>query len=312
MENSKIQWCDHSWNPWHGCLKVSPGCQHCYAETIDKRWGKDVWGPGSKRERTSPANWAKPLQWQKKAQRENLRYKVFCASMADVFEDNEQVLHWRFDLFRLILATPNLDWQLLTKRPENVMKFIPTNWKSLEGWPKNVWIGTSVENQKYADERIPELLKIPARVRFLSVEPLLEPVDLYWCDWCGRFGDHDCEGGYTWAKTIKEDQAGIDWVIIGGESGYDARAFDLAWANDIILQCKAARVPVFMKQIGSNPVSSIDLGQFTTMDKKGGNPDEWPESLRVREFPEVTIPVVPLRGPARLVTSQPIIQERLL
>lgn len=183
MENSKIEWCDHTFSPWHGCIKISPGCQNCYALALDKRWGKDVWGPGPKRQRTSEANWRLPLQWNRRAEKEGRRYKVFCASMADVFERNDQLIDWRFELWDLIGQTPMLDWLLLTKRPENVLDMTPYQWHRAEwggyqGWPANVWIGTSVENQEYADKRIPELLKIPAVVRFLSVEPLLGSVNL--------------------------------------------------------------------------------------------------------------------------------------
>lgn len=286
--NSAIEWCDHTFNPWSGCIKVSSGCIHCYAETLSNRWGKDVWGPGPKRARTSRANWLKPLTWNKLAQEVGRRYKVFCASMADVFEDNPQLEPWRVDLLDLIQDTPNLDWLLLTKRPENVNRMIEqaTGFSEAEMWfhsAPHVWVGTSVENQEYADERIPELLKIPAKVRFLSCEPLLGPVDLRWCEWCGRFGPHDCEGGYSWALTEEQDQAGIDWAIIGGESGPGARVFELDWATSTIGQCKAAGVSVFMKQLGSKPV--VGCYGYKTLDKKGGNPDEWPEELRVREFP---------------------------
>lgn len=272
MENSKIEWTDHTFNPWSGCIKVSPGCVHCYAETLSNRWGKDVWGPGAKRQRTSAANWKKPLQWNKQAKELGVRYKVFCASMADVFEDNEQLLDWRSDLWDLIELTPNLDWLLLTKRPENVLR-MTRRWSEQyeEGWLDNVWIGTSVENQEYADKRIPELLRIPARIRFLSCEPLLGPVDLE---------DLAYEAaGPAWAGYNPL----IDWVIIGGESGPGSRPFELDWGISLVKQCKGASIPVFMKQLGSKPV--LDCYGYKTLDKKGGNPDEWPEELRVREFP---------------------------
>ena len=274
---TSISWCDHSWNPWQGCIRVSPGCTNCYAETLSKRWGKDIWGPGSKRERTSAANWAKPLQWQKKAQKEDRRYKVFCASMADVFEDNDQLIDWRLDLFDLVKATPMLDWQILTKCPDVARLFFKLRSDYLL---PNIWLGTSIENQEYADRRIPELLKVPAKVRFLIVEPLLGPINLdpyFWHNGIGFRLDNSPE-----------------WVIVGGESGHNARPFYLGWARDLIRQCQAANVPVFMKQLGNNQAGDgYDpavwpkvqfFGRFTD-DKKGGNPDEWPEELRVREYP---------------------------
>ena len=285
MENSKIEWCDHTFNPWQGCIKVSPGCENCYALTLSNRWGKDIWGPGPKRERTSFSYWQKPFTWNKKAEKEGVRYRVFCASMADVFEDNPQVQEWRSDLWDLIELTPNLDWLLLTKRPENIKKFTK-RWDTWEQLPANIWLGTSVEDQKRADERIPELLKIPATIHFLSVEPLLVPDDLHWCDWCGRFGNHDCEGGYDWAETIEQDQVGIDWVIVGGESGPNARPFDLDWADSVVAQCQASGVSVFVKQLGSNP--RMDNVGYPTKDTKGGDMNEWPKRLQVREFPRIS------------------------
>lgn len=294
--SSNIEWTDHTFNPWQGCIKVSPGCQHCYAETLSKRWGRDIWGPGSKRVKTSEANWRKPLQWNRQAQAEGRRFKVFCASMADVFEDNDQLIDWRLELFELIKITPCLDWQILTKRPEVARHFFSLRSDFLL---PNVWVGTSVEDQKRADERIPELLKIPAAVRFLSIEPLLGPVDLVTqgqivpdgknCAVCGD-NDHqafECHHRFDWVKAL-------DWVIVGGESGPDARAFHLDWGRDLIKQCQAAGVAVFMKQLGSNQAKGDDLlyhspaaffGRFTK-DKKGGDLTEWPEDLRIREFPE--------------------------
>lgn len=209
-ENTKIEWCDHTFNPWQGCAKVSAGCANCYAEAMmDKRLGKVQWGDAGTRVRTSAANWKKPLQWNRQgmvcidcgtpvtdndcdcgqvgAIGKMRRPRVFCASLADVFEDRPELYQWRIDLMNLINQTPNLDWLLLTKRPENVMQMLSEIGSGEDGeigllemdWPMpNVWIGTSVENQEQADKRIPELLKIPAKVRFLSMEPLLGPVDM--------------------------------------------------------------------------------------------------------------------------------------
>lgn len=281
-ENSHIQWTDNTFNPWIGCFKVSPGCKFCYAETFMTRKGKwaNTWGPPGTTERikTSAANWAKPLQWQRQAAKDNKRIKVFCASLADIFEDNPQLYDWRIQLFSLISETPNLDWQILTKRPDVASEFFKKRPHLLM---PNIWLGTSVENQEQADKRIPELLSVPASVRFLSIEPLLGGIDLnhlFWYDGIGFRLDNS-----------------IDWVIIGGESGPDARPFYLGWARDLIQQCQAAKVPVFMKQLGSNQ-AEYDynpahwrlmqfFGRFTD-DKKGGDINEWPTELQVREFPQ--------------------------
>lgn len=236
-ENSKIEWTDHTFNPWMGCTKVSDGCKNCYAEEMmDRRYGKVQWGPQGQRVRTSAANWQKPLAWNRKAAAEGRRYRVFCASLADVFENREGLASWRNDLFHLIEKTPNLDWQLLTKRPENVMEMVGHDWYG--EFPPNVWIGTSVENQAMADKRIPALLEIPAKVRFLSMEPLLGEVNLE---------DLAYEAaGPAWAGYNRL----IDWIIVGGESGKNARPMHLDWVRAIRDQCVGAGVPFFFKQWG--------------------------------------------------------------
>ena len=251
-ENSKIEWTDHTFNPWIGCTKVSDGCKHCYAETLmDHRYKKVEWGPEGTRVRTSAANWKKPVQWNKQAAAEGRRYKVFCASLADVFEDRPDLEQWRRDLFNLILATPNLDWLLLTKRPQNIKPMLQAMpvlkrdnvWDHL--WPEhfpNVWIGTSVEDQKAADERIPELLQIPAKVRFLSMEPLLGPVNLYPASTMGR--------NYVLEMEGRGNDKGLHWVIVGGESGPNARPMHPVWARSIRDRCQVAGVPFFFKQWG--------------------------------------------------------------
>ena len=263
MENSKIEWTDHTWNPWQGCTKVSPGCKHCYAESLmDHRYKKVKWGPTGTRLRTSAAYWRKPILWDKQAKAEGVRYKVFSASLADVFENNPQVVEWRQDFFALINQTPNLIWLLLTKRPQHVFDFVPAAW--LSGLPGNIWIGTSVENQEQADKRIPILMSIPARVRFLSVEPLLGPVDL----WSATYVNPN--GGFTGAVT--DWAGGVQWVIVGGESGPEARPMQTKWAQSIRSDCAAANVPFFMKQLGGHPNKRHDLVDF-------------PPELQVRQFP---------------------------
>lgn len=358
-ETTAISWTNSTFNPWVGCTKVSPGCTNCYAEVLNRRFGKDVWGTGKPRQRTTPANWAKLLAWNKAAAASGKRHLVFCASMAD-WLDPEVPVEWLADLLALIAATPALTWQLLTKRPElwlermeavAVLQMTTDTLRSAvtlasEWWegnpPANVWIGTTVEDQRRADERIPALLSIPARVRFLSCEPLLEEVDLgswlgdydchsclrrYWGDEGNRIGlkavgfrcDEDCtitdgtcncgvevcphchvdngdgNSNATVGPRSESDEeyhpTGIHWVIVGGESGTKARPFSLDWARSIVQQCKAAGVAVFVKQMGDDPRDFGEMGnddcearlQFTA--HHGADPREWPEDLRVQEFP---------------------------
>ena len=265
MQNSKIEWTDHTFNPWWGCVKVSPGCEHCYAETLAHRYGHDVWGPAktTARRGMSANYWKQPLKWNKQAQADSVRRRVFCASMADVFEEHPGVVEWRAQLFALIEQTPALDWLLLTKRPEHMPRFAPAHWAG--GWPENVWAMTSVENQEQAEKRIPLLLRVPAHVRGLSCEPLLGPVNVArWlcCPWCGD-GDRarqDLNGTWYhendgWARPCPTTSRGpavhtIDWVIVGGESGHGARPMHPDWARSLRDQCQAAGVAYHFKQWG--------------------------------------------------------------
>lgn len=184
-ENSKIEWTHHTFNPWYGCQRVGPGCDHCYAEGWAKRSGLVQWGAGADRRRSSDAAWRKPLKWNAEAERLGVRYRVFCASLADVF-DNAVPASWRADLFQLIERTPHLDWLLVTKRVGNVAPMMQEVARRLfwldhleaPGFPENVWLGITVVNQQEANRDIPRLLALPACVRFLSMEPLLGPVDL--------------------------------------------------------------------------------------------------------------------------------------
>jgi protein gp37 len=252
-ENSAIQWTDHTFNPWIGCTRVSPGCVNCYAESFARRYGMAEWGPQAQRVRTSAANWRKPLAWNRKAEQEGRRYKVLCASLADVFEKNDQLVDWRTDLWRLIDSTPWLDWLLPTKRPENIPDMAPVLWFDAGRWPANLWIGTSVETQEQADKRIPALLDIPAPVRFLSCEPLLGPLDLFL---------------YLVTHFAADDprhepwRNGVEWVIAGGESGPQARPMHENWVRSLRDQCQAAGVPFFFKQ----------WGQWLPADQR---PDDW-------------------------------------
>ena len=217
-----ISWTDHTFNPWWGCERVSPGCQNCYAEAFAKRTGHPVWGKTADRRFFGDKHWAEPRRWNNLAEEAGKPALVFCSSMADVFEDRPELARWRADLWALIEATPWLIWQLLTKRPENVLDMVPAGWHG--AWPRNVWVGTTAEDQARADERIPHLVRIPAPVRFLSVEPMLGPVELR--------------------------GAGVEWVICGGESGPRHRPFDLDWARSLRDQCAKGGVPFFFKQVG--------------------------------------------------------------
>ncbi|MCR6480993.1 phage Gp37/Gp68 family protein [Variovorax sp. ZS18.2.2] len=261
--NSKIEWTDHTFNPWIGCTKVSNaatgggGCDHCYAEVstparVLRSKGKETWGTGAPRIRTSEANWKLPLRWNAQHAaffaQHGRRQRVFCASLADVF-DNAVAPAWRVDLIRLIEATPNLDWLLLTKRIGNALGMVPHDWLALDGWPAHVWLGATVVNQVEADRDIPKLLAVPARMRFLSMEPLLGPVDLRLQRPARDEDRQDLDGWCSHITTAAG--AGIKWVIAGGESGFDARPMHPAWARSLRDQCEAAGVPYLFKQWGA-------------------------------------------------------------
>lgn len=267
MENSGIEWTDHTFNPWWGCMKVSDGCKNCYAETLDHRWNGGHWGPNSDRKVMSEAYWKGPLKWNRDAALLGVKKRVFCASMADVFEDHKQVRESRLRLMGLIAQTPNLNWQLLTKRPENIMRLLwdcfaiaPADHPALlmlHAWvdgtpPPNVWMGTTVENQK-AEDRIPHLLAAPAVIHFLSCEPLIGHVDL--------------------SKYIEQ----LDWIICGGESGHGARPMDETWAMNLRAYCHMEGVAFFMKQGSQN----------NWPDYK--NIESFPAPLQLRELPNIIV-----------------------
>jgi protein gp37 len=242
-ENSKIEWTDHTFNPWIGCTKVGPGCDNCYAEAReDKRLHRVQWGPGKPRHRTK--TWGDPVKWNAAHEsfyaQHGRRQRVFCASLADVF-DNDVDPSWRRDLFNLIRATPKLDWLLLTKRIGNAVRMLPWANEGAPGnmvaggmiWP-NIWLGATVVNQEEADRDIPKLLATPAARRFLSMEPLLGPVEL----------------ADNWLYGAGTDEPRVDWVIVGGESGHGARPMHPDWARGLRDQCEAAGVPFLFKQWG--------------------------------------------------------------
>lgn len=241
-ENSKIEWTDHTFNPWVGCQKISPGCEHCYAEGWAKRSGRESLWAGA-RHRTADANWRQPLKWNRKAAGATERPRVFCASLADVF-DNQVPLEWRAELWALIRETHNLDWIIVTKRIGNAKAMLPADWG--DGYP-NVWLLSTIVSQAEADRDIPKLLATPARVRGLSMEPLLESVDLFKA---GAMAGGPCGGGGE-SGPIEYDCVGyVDWVICGGESGPYARPMHPDWARSLRDQCQAAGVPFFFKQWG--------------------------------------------------------------
>lgn len=222
-KNSKIEWTHHTFNPWWGCTKVSAACKYCYAETWSRRVGFQIWGAKSKRRFFTDRHWAEPLQWNKEAINNGERRRVFCASMADVFEVRAGLNPWRERLWDLIDITPNLDWLLLTKRPQSFRRYLPDSFAQ-----DNVWLGTTVETQRWADERISNLVEIEAPVRFLSCEPLLGELDL----------SH-------WLSSGK-----VDWIIAGGESGGKARPTNPLWVRSLRDQCIEHGVAFHFKQWG--------------------------------------------------------------
>ena len=267
-ENTKIEWAHHTFNPWIGCTKVSPACDHCYAEADFGTRRKVVqWGAGQPRKHTAPSTWAQPLRWNAEAERLSVRYRVFCASLADVF-DNEVPTEWRGQLWALINATPHLDWLLLTKRIGNVktMMYDP------EDPQPNVWIGATICNQAEADRDIPKLLAVPAAKRFLSMEPLLGPVSFE-----GMFANpRDIRDGTNMLECI-------DQVIVGGESGRGARPTHPDWVRSLRDQCAAAGVPFLFKQWGEwQPIDAWHPWDFRPqwgmrLDGQDVPGDEWYE-----------------------------------
>jgi protein gp37 len=231
-DQTPIEWTDHTFPPWFGCTKIDRECDLCYAEdwTV-RRFHKAEWG-NSTRQRSAPSTWNKPLTWQRLAATAGVRRRVFCSQLSDIF-DNQAPDEWRNDVWALVRKCPDLDWLLLTKRPQNIHKMLPTDWRA--GW-SNVWLGTTAGHQK-AWERVDALRIIPALVRFVSVEPMLEP--------------------------IKADLAGIDWVICGGETDpqqkHRERLMDPDWARDLRAQCRGAGVAFFFKQMTSGAPIPADL-----------------------------------------------------
>lgn len=290
-----------TFNPWVGCVEmqtpegqISPACLECYARTLATgRMGLKVWGQGAPRQVTSTTYWRQPYAWNKKAQQLGVRLKVFCASLADVFEEHDGPLTgdtrcWgdlddvREALWRVIEETPHLNWLLLTKRPDNVLRMVESarGWLGGHGWPRHVWVGTTAENQARAAERLPHLLKVPAPVRFVSYEPAAGAVD--WRPWLySRCEVHDFPGGMC-TLSCPLRRRGIEWLIAGGQSGLRAKPSHPLWFTQARDQCAAAGVPFFFKQWGEwLPIS--DAGPEHAKAPEGsiwfaheGNPDDLP------------------------------------
>lgn len=244
-KNSKIEWTDHTFNPWHGCTKISAGCAYCYAKTQTDRWANGkYWGKDAERRFMGDKHWTQPLNWNKAQAKKNDLAFVFSGSMCDIFEDRQDLNDARKKLWDTIDKTPWLIWLLLTKRPENIPLLMPLSVRTLS----TVWLGVSVENQDHI-ERIDIMNDIYTNgAKFISAEPLLGPID---------FG---------------ESLARVDWVIAGGESGRGSRPMDPDWARSILTQCRTYDVSFFMKQLGGFPDKRHDILTF-------------PEDLQIREIP---------------------------
>lgn len=261
---TKIGWTESTWNPVTGCTKVSAGCAHCYAERVAKRlqtMGQPNYANGFEL-RMHPDALSIPLHWKKPR-------KIFVCSMSDLFHEEIPTIFIQA-VFRYMAKASWHQFQVLTKRAKRLSEIAPKL-----AWPPNVWMGVSVENQECADERIPVLLQVPASVRFVSCEPLLENISLTSIG----ISEDNCKEKVYYFNVLKNYrrygdplQYSLDWVIVGGESGPKARPMELEWARDIRDQCKCHGVPFFMKQIGGYP-------------NKHSSPIDWPEDLRVQEYP---------------------------
>jgi protein gp37 len=255
--NTHIEWVDHTFNPWIGCTKLSPACDHCYAEKIARRLFATGWGPSAARTFRPDAYWTSPLEWNRRAIRRGRRESVFCGSMCDVFEGTAEQRPERERLWALIDATPQLDWKLLTKRPNLIARLAPWN-----RWPANVWTGCTVENQDWADRRLEHLMAVPSALRFVSVEPMLGELDL--------------------RAHLGPGPGKLNWVLCGGESGAGARgsAETVGWYRSLRDQCVRAGVPFFFKQWGR-----FRQVEDTLVPLRGKNPDNLLDGERWEQHP---------------------------
>ena len=278
-----IAWTDSTQNFWEGCSKVGPGCDHCYAETRNRRFADGAnWGAGAPRRRTSVQAWNQPAKWQREADAFEAEHghprRVFCSSLADVF-DNEVDPHWREEAMSIMAQTDRLRWQLLTKRVGNVEKMVPKTWHPAEDrsdgmvrdrfhWPKHIGLMITVVTGVEVLRDVPKLLDLKKRFGIpwvgLSIEPLIEDISQELIAAMSEHGE-------------------VDWMIVGGESGAGARRYDLAWPRRIIQLGRIVGIPVFHKQLGENAWRSDS--RFYTAHKKGEDPSEWPDDLVCREFP---------------------------
>lgn len=277
-ENSAIEWTDHTFNPWIGCTKVGPGCEHCYAEILATSRLAVEWGPGAPRRHTAASTWQQPRTWDRKAAAAGIRQRVFCASLADVF-DNEVPAEWRAELFTLIRETPNLDWLLVTKRIGNAERMA----EAAGGFPENVWLGATVVDQDEVERDVVKLRQTKydagLRIAFLSIEPLLGPVDIrahlwpahgWWTAPYRSYAEAKAAGAECGMKPqalLSADVARslIDWVIVGGESGPQARPMHPDWARSVRDQCAAAGVQFLFKQWGENAWTERVEGDPSTL-----------------------------------------------
>lgn len=248
-KDSNIQWTDHTWNPWHGCIKVSPGCKYCYMFRDKERYGQDPTVV-----MRSKSGFNAPLKIKEPS-------LVFTCSWSDFFI--EEADEWRWEAWEIIKYTPHLTYQILTKRPERIAECLPDDWG--DGYP-NVWLGVSVENQALLSKRMHLLNANPARIKFLSIEPILEHIKLIHPD-------------------LVVDKGGIDWIIVGGESGNDSGKYTYRSCSEydikgIIIDGRALNIPVFVKQLGTNLSKKLRL-----KDRHGGDINEWPYELQVRQMP---------------------------
>jgi len=298
MGKTSIEWTDATWNPirgtkgrWH-CTHVSEGCRNCYAERLNVRWGGPAYKPGADTFRLDEKILEQPLHWRQPR-------KIFVCDMTDLFHE-EIPRKWVHRVWEIMQRCPRHTFQVLTKRAEHLRKVtleFPDDYVQLS----NVWLGVSVEDQPTADERILELVQLPAAVRFVSYEPALGPVTFHppaspaWKILSRYYGGNKFDP--TGSQPVQTRQSNlfpkIDWVIIGGESGPKARPCDVAWIRSAVQQCQAAKVPVFVKQLGAYIRTALPIGGLTRLwlkHKKGGDPSEWPEDLRVREWPKLVTP----------------------
>ncbi len=282
-----ISWCDHTYNVWIGCTKVSEGCRLCYAERDNERWHRtDRWGDRGQRRKSASGHrlttWGRrywgecgACGWRgemelfpecpqcHKPELRPTRQRVFVNSLSDLFEDRAELVPWRNEFWALTQICTGLDFLILTKRPENINRLGPRDWRFGFGWPQNIWLGTSVENQRRADERLPDLMNVPATVRWLSVEPMLEPIDLW--RWLPSFA--------------MQGLPAIQWVVCGGESGPGCWPMHTDWARRLRDQCQTAGVAFYMKQLGGAVDRREELSDL-------------PRDLRIREWPEVKAPAM--------------------